>query len=560
MKLILSALLPVIICSQALAQTKVSTNGNKYVLLEYATSVGVHFSPDADYTIEQIKTAQPKAVCIALHNNFPPYTDAMMITDNAKYVAAFVTGYPAMTADRAMTTVSAVSKPEVTQRPDWATAISERMVATNTYDITMIHSYNPATKNIVVDVTGKALGNLSGDYHFNVYIVEDSVVGTGPTYDQRNIYNTQSGHPYFGMGNPIQGYNHMQVLRAMLGNFSSGNVFGTYTISNPTINSVNTQTFSYTLPAGYNPDNIRLVGFVSKYNASDIKDRVVQNCISAKLTECIEPPVVQICAASYNEDSSRNIITWEKTGIPNVLTYNIYKEGSTPGQYSLLSSQLSAIPGSYTDNITNPATESSRYKLTITDSCGREKPIDSSVGTKTMLLKSTTAGNSIKLDWTLYEGASGTNIHHIMRSIDGAPYQSIGTTNATVTTHSSALPANGLVKYKIQIINPQGFCSQDTISSNTVTEAVGIPSSLVRKGVYFQVYPNPAINSFNITALHTGDKVILHEITGRIAKEWDVTNMNQSFEISDLKNGIYFIKVYDKNWIQVANLKLHHSL
>jgi len=49
-----------------------------------------------------------------------------------------------------------------------------------------------------------------------VILVEKSVTGIGPGYDQRNYGNSDPDHPYFGQGNNIQGFEHTNVIRHVL--------------------------------------------------------------------------------------------------------------------------------------------------------------------------------------------------------------------------------------------------------------------------------------------------------------------------------------------------------
>jgi hypothetical protein len=49
-----------------------------------------------------------------------------------------------------------------------------------------------------------------------VILVEKSVTGIGPGYDQRNYGNSDPDHPYYGQGNNIQGFEHTNIIRHLL--------------------------------------------------------------------------------------------------------------------------------------------------------------------------------------------------------------------------------------------------------------------------------------------------------------------------------------------------------
>ena len=83
---------------------------------------------------------------------------------------------------------------------------------------------------LAIDATNKSGSNLTakvrlgigasdmpeGNYFLTVLVVEDVMTGTGTGWDQANYYNGVSGHPYYGKGSPIVGYEHTNVVRNVL--------------------------------------------------------------------------------------------------------------------------------------------------------------------------------------------------------------------------------------------------------------------------------------------------------------------------------------------------------
>lgn len=55
-----------------------------------------------------------------------------------------------------------------------------------------------------------------GTLLLHVFLIEKEVTGLGTGYDQRNYGNDTPGHPYFGMGNWIEGFKHTNVIRGVL--------------------------------------------------------------------------------------------------------------------------------------------------------------------------------------------------------------------------------------------------------------------------------------------------------------------------------------------------------
>ena len=70
--------------------------------------------------------------------------------------------------------------------------------------------------NATVEVHAGFNSELDGDYRVTVYLIEDDVTGSGYGYDQVNYYDSESESPFYGLGNPILGYEHNNTLRAVL--------------------------------------------------------------------------------------------------------------------------------------------------------------------------------------------------------------------------------------------------------------------------------------------------------------------------------------------------------
>ena len=122
-------------------------------------------------------------------------------------------------------------------------------------------SFNASTNEVTVTVNAEFYRPLSGDLRLNVILVEDNVTG----YPQSNTYNTSAGHPYFGAGNPIVNYVHNNVVRGFLGDTwgTAGVIPGS--VTNGTTVS---HTYTYTIPAGINLNEVKLVGIVQRYTAN----------------------------------------------------------------------------------------------------------------------------------------------------------------------------------------------------------------------------------------------------------------------------------------------------
>ncbi|MBS1774471.1 MAG: Omp28-related outer membrane protein [Bacteroidetes bacterium] len=235
------------------AQQSVTTAGTHYSLLIEGTGAWCQHCSDGAVYVENVLAATPKVNALSEHN-----ADGMSFAEGNVLDDSLNNGWPWGSVDMVwFTGQSALSL----NRGVWQSKINERLAIANTYDLTMTHSYNQTSRTLTVTLTGKALSALTGKYNFNVYLTEDSVVGpAGNNYSQTNAkqYDTLVGHKYYHANNnaaktKIDGFKHMQVLRAMI-----GGTWGTAAVTNPAANSSVTKTFTYVIPAMYDVLNVKL--------------------------------------------------------------------------------------------------------------------------------------------------------------------------------------------------------------------------------------------------------------------------------------------------------------
>jgi hypothetical protein len=264
------------ICQTISALTSIPT---KKPILERYVGAWAQFSPDGDAFAETIRAQQQDVIQVAVHN-----TDAMEISDASELFTAYIGGYPSGTIDR----YKFEGEAEVAlNRGQWADNATKRL-----NDITPIavsfdsQTWDSATRTMTVKVKADFKAGMTGDFRFNLFVIEDSVTGTGTGYDQSNYYNTVAGHAYYGMGNPVYNYTHRDVLRAML-----GGAWGTSGVLPSSINGGQnfTHTYTYTVPDSFNLNRISLVAMVQSYDA-DPNLRQIHN--AEKMALDLSPEVI----------------------------------------------------------------------------------------------------------------------------------------------------------------------------------------------------------------------------------------------------------------------------
>ncbi len=249
-----------IIVVYALLLTSANSQTVKMVVLEQHTGAWCGFCVDGSYVAEQIHEKYPdNFIYVKIHNG-----DAMVIPEEDTLATDFaLKGYPSGSIDRFDWTGAGGSP--IIYRDIWMSTVETAKAEPAAVDVNLVYTINEQTRELYATLTATMLETINEELHFNCYIVEDSCSGTGTGWDQANYYNTTVGHPMYGKGNPIVGYQHMQVLRKLLGGTYGEQ--GTFTIPAEAGTSY-IHNFSLTLDPGWKIKDIKLVGLVQMFTSS----------------------------------------------------------------------------------------------------------------------------------------------------------------------------------------------------------------------------------------------------------------------------------------------------
>ena len=259
----------------------------KNILLEEMSTTLCSFCPVKSHDLMNYAKNNPRAIAIIHHAGFGK--DAMT-SDPAKDFATAFSPYhfPSMTIDR----IKFDSIPNYYTKyvgismmafpwEDTVNAILSNVSPVASVDIS--NTYNAGTRMISgnIDVTFLTAPQ-SGDFRINLYVIEDSVIGdTGNyDYDQKNNKTNDPNYPELYGKTLIQYYIHKNVVRAApLGSWGQSGIIP----NNPAVGTKYSTSFSYELPLKYDtlkgrdvkPEQIRLVAFISYYNADTWKRQVL---------------------------------------------------------------------------------------------------------------------------------------------------------------------------------------------------------------------------------------------------------------------------------------------
>ena len=206
-----------------------------------------------------------------------------------------------------------------------------------------------------------------------------------------------------------------------------------------------------------------------------------------------KPDPNPICLVSVNSDTYYNEVVWEKEYTEGISHYNVYKEGSQSGVYTLIGSVGIDQESVFVDTLSNVMQRSWRYKISVVDSCGIESIL--SEYHKTMhLTMNLGLNNSVNLIWDHYEGFS-YNTYSIYRRTNDE-WELIATVPSNLTSYTDFDPVlDETLYYVIEIQHPYG-CDPTKTNRN-------ISRSNVTKGTEVQTVPPPLVE--NVTACSNDD-------------------------------------------------------
>ncbi|HKR05983.1 MAG TPA: Omp28-related outer membrane protein [Bacteroidia bacterium] len=240
----------------------------KKVFLEEHTGAHCGNCPMGSYYADSMSEKYPDLITVALHSY--PSPDAMFFPEVDTLGFTYAQGAPLGTVDRICSfSTSTYTAVIFTQ---WDAKIQTRLAVTPVLTVNVTPQWTAATRNISAQVNVAVLANMpAGDYRVTLYVVEDSVTGTGWGYDQMNFYTSTIGNPFYGLGNPIVGFVHRHVVRAILP--ATWGLAGIIPAA-PTAGQNFTHTFNYILPAGFDENKVSIVAFVNGFTSSHTGDEV----------------------------------------------------------------------------------------------------------------------------------------------------------------------------------------------------------------------------------------------------------------------------------------------
>ncbi|MDX2174340.1 MAG: FG-GAP-like repeat-containing protein [Bacteroidota bacterium] len=111
------------------------------------------------------------------------------------------------------------------------------------------------------------------------------------------------------------------------------------------------------------------------------------------------------------------------------------------------------------------------------------------------------------------------------------------------TTNTIGIVGSLTTTYLVTGTSPDG-CAVNASITQSVSACLGV-DELKIKDYELKIYPNPTNGILNLE-VENGSRIKLINVLGELVKEEELKPIKQSIDISNLKNGIYFLQIYDK--------------
>lgn len=230
------------------------------VLVEDYTGAWCGYCPRVAYKLDQAQMANPNILSIAVHNADP----VAYVYESQMRAKWGVTGFP--------------------------TAIVNRKTEWNESSATL----NPLTTNWAIlglaiesSITGTTIsGKVKTEYNVTTTLpmtITIMLLEDGKVIPQRNYYNATAGSPHFGLGDPIPGYVHNNILRA-----ASTDIFGDALPPGEQIRgNIIQKTFSFDA-SGYDIGRCKILAIVSWADGGGNKGVINAQVVRAGLNKAFD--------------------------------------------------------------------------------------------------------------------------------------------------------------------------------------------------------------------------------------------------------------------------------
>ena len=268
-----------------------------------------------------------------------------------------------------------------------------------------------------------------------------------------------------------------------------------------------------------------------------------------------------LCLATIDETGSKVLLAWERTANKGTLKYNIYREGFTNIYTKIGETKFESI-GIFVDSSAFVNKRAYRYKMTTTDTCGVETPVESSNSHKTIHLQKVIGNNELQLSWTLYEGADILG-YKLLEGLDESSMKELDEFGTDQTSYTITNPGNN--KYRVvsvfaKTIDPSKLKSDAKTFSESLSNYANVSetsSKIVENDLYIVAIPNPSNGTFKCLVKNekcSDFKLAIYNSIGDVIVEKQYENHSSIEDVFSLAPGQYYIKAISDSGVKCLSV------
>jgi Leucine-rich repeat (LRR) protein len=259
-----------------------------------------------------------------------------------------------------------------------------------------------------------------------------------------------------------------------------------------------------------------------------------------------------ICMVTVNE-SLKNMIAWE---LPSIHPYDsivVYKESIQSEIYNIIG-KLPVYESQYfIDSGSNPAQNSSKYKIAVIDTCGYETA--PSAFHKTMHLTiSQGVGGAWNLIWDPYVGFDYSTIDIYRGASDNSITKITGLASGNFT-YTDLFPPDNTQFYFIEVVKPNpcfintkkksSYSFQSTRSN--IAKTLGTSINPFNKG-FNRIFPNPFTNTLTVQNAKDVKRISFLNLLGQTMLEIHTSGQETvAISTAELPKGLYMVRFTGEN-------------
>ncbi len=258
-------------------------------------------------------------------------------------------------------------------------------------------------------------------------------------------------------------------------------------------------------------------------------------------------PIQNICVVGVDSASNNLRVVWEKPITTAIDSFFIFKETNVSNVYLKVGGRHYDSLSVWIDQVSNPAVQAYRYKITALDTCGTETPL-SDFHKSIHLTINQGVGGAWNLIWSHYEGINYGS-YNIYRGTSPNSMSLLTSIQSNLNSYTDLTPPTGNVYYQIEIVNPNNCnptkqMNYSSARSNIVTNASGGIEEVANN---VRLYPNPAQESVTLESEISFERYRIVDCLGREVLFGEFEGKSTVISINQLLNGQYFVEIPELN-------------